>query len=391
MKTRITLLLLFISSIGFAQNYTPYNKISVKSLKLDPVAVETLGDDVLIQGADKTVKKISVSTLMSGVPPQVNADWNATVGVGSIFNKPVIPSIEGLADVTYVDSQDSGLQTQISNKQATLVSGSNIKTINGNSLIGSGDIVVGGNVPNGILKTLNGTILTSSYQYISDNLGNKSPLKISITGVTSSGSINGPVTNTAFGSDALTNSDGSGNSMFGRNAGKNASGYYNSGFGISVFANLTYGSSNSGIGINLFSNLTVGNGNSGIGGSTGTELISGNYNTVLGYNSGRLMTNGDYNTIIGTNSSGLSTGSNYNVVIGALPVANAQVLQNNIILADGQGNKRIQIDSVGKTNFFGNLNSSSIPVYNDNASASSSGLLVGDFYRTSTGILMVRY
>ena len=38
---------------------------------------------------------------------QVNSDWNATSGVSEILNKPTIPSIAGLATVTYVDQQDA--------------------------------------------------------------------------------------------------------------------------------------------------------------------------------------------------------------------------------------------------------------------------------------------
>lgn len=38
---------------------------------------------------------------------QVNSDWNATSGPAQILNKPTIPSISGLATVTYVDQQDA--------------------------------------------------------------------------------------------------------------------------------------------------------------------------------------------------------------------------------------------------------------------------------------------
>ncbi len=38
---------------------------------------------------------------------QVNSDWNATSGKAQILNKPTIPSIDGLATITYVDTQDA--------------------------------------------------------------------------------------------------------------------------------------------------------------------------------------------------------------------------------------------------------------------------------------------
>lgn len=45
---------------------------------------------------------------------------------------------------SYNDLADKPTIPDVSNKQDTLVSGTNIKTINGNSLLGSGDIVISG-------------------------------------------------------------------------------------------------------------------------------------------------------------------------------------------------------------------------------------------------------
>lgn len=119
------------------------------------------------------------------VPSQVNADWNAVSGAAEILNKPnlatvattgsysdltgtpTIPtSISDLTDDTattpidkadtltgltatitelnYCDGVTSDIQTQLNGKQGTLVSGTNIKTINGNSLVGAGNITTEG-------------------------------------------------------------------------------------------------------------------------------------------------------------------------------------------------------------------------------------------------------
>lgn len=43
-------------------------------------------------------------------------------------------------------SSQKAVKTAINNKQDTLVSGINIKTVNGNSLLGSGDITISGSV-----------------------------------------------------------------------------------------------------------------------------------------------------------------------------------------------------------------------------------------------------
>jgi len=45
-------------------------------------------------------------------------------------------------ELNYVDGVTGNIQTQLNTKQATLVSGTNIKTVNGTSLLGSGDLTV---------------------------------------------------------------------------------------------------------------------------------------------------------------------------------------------------------------------------------------------------------
>ena len=60
---------------------------------------------------------------------------SSTGSYTDLINKPTIPSIAGLATETYVNNA-------VDSKQDTLVSGTNIKTINGSSVLGSGDIVV---------------------------------------------------------------------------------------------------------------------------------------------------------------------------------------------------------------------------------------------------------
>jgi hypothetical protein len=94
---------------------------------------------------------------------QVNADWNATSGVAKILNKPTIPVVPSNVsaftnDVGYIttetdptvpswakqSSKPSYAVGEISGAQETLVSGTNIKTINGNSVLGSGNISIQG-------------------------------------------------------------------------------------------------------------------------------------------------------------------------------------------------------------------------------------------------------
>jgi len=64
-----------------------------------------LADDVYA-GLFSPGEKIKLSGIQAGAQVNVNADWNATSGDALILNKPEIPSIDGLATVTYVDQQD---------------------------------------------------------------------------------------------------------------------------------------------------------------------------------------------------------------------------------------------------------------------------------------------
>lgn len=130
---------------------------------------------------------------------QVNSDWNATSGVAQILNKPTLGTAASknatdfataaqgakadtavqpaaIADMetktnaaaTYQPKGDYATQadlatkadtttvnTELAKKQDTLVSGTNIKTVNGESLLGSGDVKIdaGGAMPVGAIFT----------------------------------------------------------------------------------------------------------------------------------------------------------------------------------------------------------------------------------------------
>jgi hypothetical protein len=79
----------------------------------------------------------------------------------------------------------------------------------------------------------------------------------------------------------------------------------------------------------MYSNST-GSDNTVSGYTAGYDNTTGAGNTFIGYNTGRGVTTGNYNTIIGASVTGLSSS-----------------LSNSIILADGQGNQRVNINSSG--------------------------------------------
>lgn len=89
--------------------------------------------------------------VVAGYPPRYISDAivHSTNGITrsityqfSILNKQYLDRINGKANVghTHAISEITNLQSTLNGKQATLVSGTNIKTINGNSILGSGNL-----------------------------------------------------------------------------------------------------------------------------------------------------------------------------------------------------------------------------------------------------------
>jgi hypothetical protein len=65
----------------------------------------------------------------------------------------------------------TGLETALNGKQATLVSSTNIKTINGNTLLGSGDLVIsGGGGSSNSFATINADVGTTTANSPTDTL-----------------------------------------------------------------------------------------------------------------------------------------------------------------------------------------------------------------------------
>lgn len=72
---------------------------------------------------------------LSSLPDPAIPDWNNLVNVPATF--PATAHTHPISDVT-------GLQTALDGKQATLVSGTSIKTVNNTSLLGVGNITITG-------------------------------------------------------------------------------------------------------------------------------------------------------------------------------------------------------------------------------------------------------
>lgn len=123
-----------------------------------------------------TTEKSKLSGIADGAEVNVNADWNAISGDAQILNKPTLGTAAYAATTDFATAAqgtkaDTALQPAAigvtvqgydadlsswaglapSAKQDTLFSGTNIKTVNGSSLLGAGDLTIsgGGGAPGG--------------------------------------------------------------------------------------------------------------------------------------------------------------------------------------------------------------------------------------------------
>ena len=134
--------------------------------------------DTLVSGTNiKTIN--STSVLGSGnisVAPASGIDATA-ISTGSVSN----------TEFGYLDGVTSAIQTQIDGKQASLVSGTNIKTVNSTSLLGSGDVAVQATITGGA-TTITSTDLTASRALVSNSSGK---VAVATTTSTELGYVNG--------------------------------------------------------------------------------------------------------------------------------------------------------------------------------------------------------
>jgi len=106
-----------------------------------------------------------------------SAVTNAKVATGIDAAKIADGSVSN-AEFQYIGGLTSDAQTQINAKQDTLVSGTNIKTINSTSVLGSGDIAVQATIT-GAATTITSANLTASRAVISNASG-----KVAVSSVT---------------------------------------------------------------------------------------------------------------------------------------------------------------------------------------------------------------
>lgn len=115
--------------------------------QLEVIGGTSSGGSVSITGAASTI---------------VSSNLTASRALISNSSGKVAVSAVTSTELGYLDGVTSAIQTQLNNKQATLVSGTNIKTINGASILGSGDLAISGGSSSGIT-------IDDVEEYLSDN------------------------------------------------------------------------------------------------------------------------------------------------------------------------------------------------------------------------------
>lgn len=190
--------------------------------------------------------------------------------------------------------------------QETLVSGTNIKTVNGNSLLGSGDLVISASLTVGTTSISSGTAGRVIFEGSGNVLQEDTGLLFNATDKTLTNyGKSGITTNTSFGLEAISINTvtGTNNAVFGRQTG----------YRLTSGSNNTMVGDRAGGGV-LGANFT-GSGNSLFGSGAGLYLSSGIQNTFVGANAGTSITTGSYNTIIGFNGTSYASGLAQHIII----------------------------------------------------------------------------
>ena len=132
-----------------------------------------------IEGISEEIQTQITNTITGAASTVITSDLTESRAVVSSATGKIAVSAVTSTELGYLDGVTSAIQTQLNGKQATLESGTNIKTVNSTSLLGSGDVEVQP-VITGAASTITSSNLTANRALISNNSG-----KIAVSSITS--------------------------------------------------------------------------------------------------------------------------------------------------------------------------------------------------------------
>lgn len=145
--------------LGNVDNTADVNKAVLSATKLATARTISLTSDVTGSANFDGSGNISIAATVA------DNSHNHTLANISDF-----PTAVSATELSYLDGTTSNIQTQINAKQATLVSATNIKTINGNSIVGGGDLVIaGGDMLKTTYDTTNNGIVDKTENLVGGN------------------------------------------------------------------------------------------------------------------------------------------------------------------------------------------------------------------------------
>lgn len=290
--------------------------------------------------------EVKISALSSATTPLAGTEVVPIVQ-GGVTKKVAVSNLGGggsavWGGITGTLSSQTDLQTALNAKQATLTSGTNIKTINGVSVLGSGDLTVGGASAWLESNATDLTIWNNGQGNIATNTSfGDGALKVNTTGTQNTAigvgalSANTATSNsTAVGYNALRVSTGGSNVAIGTNAlGSNTTAVDNVAVGNGALISNTTGTNNTAIGNTALASNISGTLNTAVG--YGALLFNDDTsNTAIGYNALRVSTTGVVNTAIGYNAAPAHTTGIRNVFIGGNSGAFNTTGNNNTVIGN---------------------------------------------------------
>lgn len=252
----------------------------------------------------------SVTSVAATVPAFLSVTGSPITTSGTLaigYSGTALPVANGGTGGTTIATARSSLDAQ-----QTLVSGTNIKTINSTSILGSGNLVVAA-TPAGSTNQVQ--YRNSSGLFAASSLFTFDGARININGISVGRGTNAVASCTAVGASALN-------------------------------ANTSFGTNNTAFGNLTLTSNSVGPRNTAIGGEAMYTNTGGTSNTAVGYQALYANTNGNYNVSVGDGALAFnSTGSN-NVAIGVTTLPDNTTGSNNVAI----GYQALYSNSTGSGN-----------------------------------------